>query len=83
MTATNTTTTATTSAATATTTAATADTLAAQIEQTVEAAVMQPLTEKIDAWFRASFNGSVVSRDTEVFNYVRTAVDALKKELAA
>ncbi|KVG33867.1 hypothetical protein [Burkholderia diffusa] len=37
----------------------------------------------IEAWFRASFHDSIVSRDTATFNHVRAAVDALKKELAA
>ncbi|KVP76924.1 hypothetical protein WJ94_16065 [Burkholderia ubonensis] len=37
----------------------------------------------IEAWFRANFHDSIVSRDTATFNHVRGAVDALKKELAA
>lgn len=37
----------------------------------------------IEAWFRANFHDSIVSRDTATFNHVRAAVDALKKELAA
>lgn len=65
------------------TSTATTETPAQEVEQTVEAAVLQPLNEKIEAWFRAKFYGSVVSRDTEVFNYVRSAVDDLKKSLAA
>ncbi|WP_213308180.1 hypothetical protein [Paraburkholderia sacchari] len=36
----------------------------------------------IEAWFRANFHDSIVSRDTAVFNHVRGAVDALKKQLA-
>lgn len=36
----------------------------------------------IDQWFNAHFNDSVVSRNTEIFNYVRSAVDALKQRLA-
>ncbi|ALC60094.1 Uncharacterised protein [Burkholderia pseudomallei] len=37
----------------------------------------------IEAWFRANFHDSIVSRDTATFNHVRAAVDALKKQLAA
>jgi hypothetical protein len=36
----------------------------------------------IEAWFAKNFNDSVVSRSTEVFNHVRTAVNDLKKQLA-
>ncbi|MCQ8220699.1 hypothetical protein NQH47_05395 [Burkholderia pseudomallei] len=37
----------------------------------------------IEAWFRAIFHDSIVSRDTATFHHVRAAVDALKKQLAA
>jgi hypothetical protein len=39
------------------------------------------LAAEIDAWFASHFHNSVVSRDTEVFNHVRAAVDELKVRL--
>lgn len=37
---------------------------------------------KIEAWFSRHIHDSPVSRNTEVYNHVRAAVDALKKELS-
>lgn len=36
---------------------------------------------RIDAWFVDLIHNSPVSRDTEVFNHVRRAVDELKRRL--
>jgi hypothetical protein len=37
----------------------------------------------IDRWFSDNFAGSVVARDTEVYNYVHEAVQRLKELLKA
>lgn len=59
-------------------------TLAVQLEVPPAAAALDPRTDAlIEAWFRANFHDSIVSRDTATFNHVRAAVDALKKEFAA
>jgi hypothetical protein len=67
----------------------TANPIAGRIEADVEAefrtqaaADQASLDAKIETWFSSSFQDSVVSRDTEVYNHVRAAVTALKKELA-
>ncbi len=52
-------------------------------EKTEAEALKAPTTaEAIDKWFVESFHGSVVAHDTETFNYVRRAVDELKKRIA-
>ncbi|KVQ87352.1 hypothetical protein WK09_20155 [Burkholderia ubonensis] len=57
---------------------------AAPADAAPRAAALDPRIEAlVEAWFRANFHDSIVSRDTAVFNHVRGAVDALKKELAA
>jgi hypothetical protein len=35
----------------------------------------------IDAWVVEHFHGSIVSRDTQIFNHVRAAVEDLKRRL--
>ncbi|WP_155633920.1 hypothetical protein [Burkholderia cepacia] len=59
-------------------------TLAVDLSPAPAAAALDARTDAlIESWFRANFHDSIVSRDTETFNHVRAAVDALKKELAA
>ncbi|RQZ08901.1 hypothetical protein DF105_00935 [Burkholderia stagnalis] len=58
-------------------------TLAVELGTPATAALDSRLDAAIEAWFRANFHDSIVSRDTAVFNHVRAAVDALKAELAA
>lgn len=59
-------------------------TLAVELAPAPSAAALDARTDAlIEAWFRANFHDSIVSRDTATFNHVRAAVDALKKELAA
>lgn len=59
-------------------------TLAVELGPAPDAAALDARTDAlIEAWFRANFHDSIVSRDTATFNHVRAAVDALKKELAA
>lgn len=41
-----------------------------------------PIDAAIEAWFIARIANSVVSRNTEIFNYVRAEVDDLKRRLA-
>lgn len=54
------------------------------VELAPAAAALDARTDAlIEAWFRANFHDSIVSRDTATFNHVRAAVDTLKKELAA
>lgn len=36
----------------------------------------------VEAWFVETINNSIVSRHTEIFNYVRSSVDELKRRLA-
>ncbi len=40
------------------------------------------IEERVERWFAAHFYGSPHMRDTETYNHVRAAVDALKAELA-
>ncbi len=59
-------------------------TLAVELGSAPRAAALDARTDALlEAWFRANFHDSLVSRDTATFNYVRAAVDTLKKELAA
>ncbi|HHT8992766.1 TPA: hypothetical protein ACT5B2_003810 [Burkholderia cenocepacia] len=59
-------------------------TLAVELAPAPAAAALDARTDAlIEAWFRANFHDSIVSRDTATFNHVRAAVDALKKEIAA
>ncbi|WP_048992717.1 MULTISPECIES: hypothetical protein [Burkholderia cepacia complex] len=58
-------------------------TLAVELAPAAAAALDARTDALIEAWFRANFHDSIVSRDTATFNQVRAAVDALKKELAA
>ncbi|MDN7456595.1 hypothetical protein [Burkholderia cenocepacia] len=59
-------------------------TLAEGLAPAPAAAALDARTDAlIEAWFRANFHDSIVSRDTATFNHVRAAVDALKKEIAA
>ncbi|CAJ5437720.1 Uncharacterised protein [Burkholderia pseudomallei] len=59
-------------------------TLAVELAPAPAAPALDARTDAlIEAWFRANFHDSIVSRDTATFNHVRAAVDALKKQLAA
>lgn len=59
-------------------------TVVVEIAAPLTTAALDPhIDALIEAWFRANFHDSIVSRDTATFNHVRAAVDALKKELAA
>ena len=57
-----------------------------EVAKALDAPPAQPansaLNDTIEQWFRQHFCDSVVSRNTEVFNHIRAAVDTLKKELA-
>lgn len=46
-------------------------------------AAPHPIHDLIEEWFASRFHNSIVSRDTETLNHVRTAVDELKAALAA
>jgi hypothetical protein len=39
------------------------------------------LTALIDQWHFEAFNGSVVARDVEIWNFVRTATEDLKQRV--
>jgi len=55
----------------------------AEVATEAPPAVAPPATDAaVDAWFVESFYNSPVSRDTAVFNCVRSAVDDLKTRLA-
>jgi len=55
---------------------------AAPIAPTVSAAALN-VVAAAEAWFVARINNSPVSRDTAIYNYVRSAVDDLKTRLAS
>jgi hypothetical protein len=40
------------------------------------------MDELVESWFVDHFHGSAIARNTEHFNIVRGAVDALKRDLA-
>lgn len=42
---------------------------------------MDDIDDRIERWFAAHFHGSPHMRDTDAYNHVRAAVDALKAEL--
>jgi hypothetical protein len=50
-------------------------------EPVIEQAQPSATEVMIEAWFADSFFGSLVSRDTAIFNIVRAAADDLKNRL--
>lgn len=52
-------------------------------DDTTQAPAPKPAAvETIEKWFVEHFHGSIVSRDTEVYNHVHKAVEDLKRRLA-
>jgi hypothetical protein len=53
-----------------------------QAAKDLEGASSPVAVDVVEAWFARTFQDSVVSRNTEIYNFVRAAVNDLKTELA-